>query len=534
MSALVGTRRMVRLILRRDRFVMPLWIVLLGLLPATLASGTRDLYPTLAQQEQYAQTAGTNPTFLALYGPLHASGIGGLVAQRVGFFPVVLAVISILTVVRHTRTEEDAGRRELLGATVLGRQAGLAAALLVTVCANLVFGLLMAVGLVGVGLPATGSYALGFGCALGGCVFTALAGLSAQLSEGAGAARAIALGTLGAAFVLRVAGDVGGPDSDAAWLSWLSPIGWSHAVRAYGDERWWVFALGAAVTVLLAVAAAALSARRDLGAGILPARLGPAEASPRLSGAFGLAWRLHRGLLLGWTITLALLGVVYGGVADGVRDMMNGSPQLEEMFQRMGGQSAIVDATLAAMLGTIGLIAAAYAVQAALRMRAEETGGRAEPVLATAVGRVTWVVSHLGFAVLGPTVALAAAGITAGLAHGANTDDVAGELPRVFAGAMVQLPAVWVLAGVATALVGLAPRLAGVSWAVFAAFLLVGQVGVLLGLSQKVLDLSPFTHIPRLPGGHASATPLLWLTLVAAVLVVAGLVGVRRRDVPVG
>ncbi len=200
----------------------------------------------------------------------------------------------------------------------------------------------------------------------------------------------------------------------------------------------------------------------------------------------------------------------------------------------MGGQSAIVDATLAAMLGTIGLIAAAYAVQAALRMRAEETSGRAEPVLATAVGRMTWVASHLVFALLGPTVALAAAGITAGLAHGANTDDVGGQLPRVLAGTMVQLPAVWVLAGVATALVGLAPRLAGAGWAVFAAFLLVGQVGVLLGLNQKVLDLSPFTHVPRLPGGHASATPLLWLTLVAAVLVVAGLVGVRRRDVPVG
>jgi ABC-2 type transport system permease protein len=37
----------------------------------------------------------------------------------------------------------------------------------------------------------------------------------------------------------------------------------------------------------------------------------------------------------------------------------------------------------------------------------------------------------------------------------------------------------------------------------------------------------------RLPGADFSVEPLIWLVAVAVVLVVAGLVGFRRRDVPI-
>jgi ABC-2 type transport system permease protein len=49
-------------------------------------------------------------------------------------------------------------------------------------------------------------------------------------------------------------------------------------------------------------------------------------------------------------------------------------------------------------------------------------------------------------------------------------------------------------------------------------------------LSQWVLDVAPFSHIPKVPGADVSATPLAWLLAVTAVLVAAGLVGFRRRD----
>lgn len=44
-------------------------------------------------------------------------------------------------------------------------------------------------------------------------------------------------------------------------------------------------------------------------------------------------------------------------------------------------------------------------------------------------------------------------------------------------------------------------------------------------------DLSPFNHVPKLPGGEVTATPLVWLVAGAATLVAVGLAGFRRRDI---
>ncbi|WP_020580181.1 ABC transporter permease [Actinopolymorpha alba] len=534
MNALVGTGGLIRLILRRDRFILPAWIVLLAVIPVSYVSGIEELYPTAAGRAQYAATSGTNPTFLALYGPLHSTSVGGLVAQRAGFLPLIVGLIALLTVIRHTRGEEEAGRRELLGSTVVGRHAGLAAALIVTMTATLVLGLLSGLVLTSGGLPASGAFTLTLSWTFAGWVFAAVAGVAAQLTEGAGAARGIALGVLGLAFVLRVAGDVGGTGNELSWLSWLSPIGWAHGIQAFGGERWWVLVLSAALAAVLIAVATAVSARRDVGAGILAARLGPADAAPGLRSPFALAWRLHRGLLMSWTAGFVALGLIFGGVADGVGDMVEDNPQLQEIFARMGGRGGLIDLYLAGIMGILGLIASAYAIQAALRLRSEEANLRAEPLLATAVGRLRWAGSHLVFSVLGPVVALLAAGATAGLVHGLNAGDVGEQLPRALGAALVQLPAVWVLTGIAVALFGLLPRVAAASWGAFALFLFLGQVGAVLGLDQWMLDVSPFTHIPKVPGGAVTAEPLLWLLAVTLVLMLAGLVGFRRRDAAVG
>src|SRR5262249_20625093 len=161
-------------------------------------------------------------------------------------------LLTILTVVRHTRTEEEAGRRELLGATVVGRHASLAAALIATSGANLVTGALLTLGMIGQHLPATGSVAFGVEFTASGWAFAALAAVAAQLTTSARSARAIALVGLGAAYVLRVVGDVSGMgDGAVSWLTWLSPIGWVQAIRPYGGDHWWPAALTVGVTAVL-------------------------------------------------------------------------------------------------------------------------------------------------------------------------------------------------------------------------------------------------------------------------------------------
>ncbi|MGW5193894.1 ABC transporter permease [Kribbella sp. NPDC004138] len=527
MTSLAGTGGLIRLILRRDRIVLPLWIVLLTAISVSYVKEYGDLFPTPDSRVKYASNAG----FITLYGELSGSSLGEFVTWRLGFVPVMVGLISLLTVIRHTRVEEETGRRELLGATVVGRHAQLAAALITVLGANLVLAVLLALGMHSQDLPLAGSIAIGILYAGTGWFFAALGAVAAQLTASAGTARGIAIGVLGGAYVLRAAGDTSAhTDGPLAWLSYLSPIGWAQQIHPYAQNRWWLAVVLLAATIALIGAAVALAVRRDVGAGILPDRLGPADG--KLGSPLALAWRLHRGLLAAWTVGFALLGLLFGGVAEGVGDMMRDDPGIQEMFQRMGGAAGLIDSFLAGVMTLVGLIASAYAVQATLRMRVEESSGRAEPVLATATSRWQWAASHLVFSLLGPALALLAAGVAEGLAYGAAIGDVSGQVPRLVGAALAQLPAVWVLAAIAIAIFGLFPRASMVSWAGPAVCILIGLVSAGVSTAGWIRDLSPFTHLPSLPGGAVSAGPFVALLAIALVVAFAGLIGLRRRDLP--
>ena len=462
MTTLAGTPSLIRLILRRDRALLPLWTALPALLVWATAQTFAELYPTEAARLAFAAQIEANPTFSGFLGPIFGSSVGALTAWRVGL--VMLAAVgipSLLTIIRHTRTEEEAGRRELIGSTVVGRHAALAAALIVVVGANLLLASLIAASLILSGLPPSGSVALGLSAALMGVVFAALAALAAQSTEFAGTARGMVIGVLGASYMLRFVGDTG--VSGLGWLSWLSPMGWAQHSRPFAGERWWVLAMALVLAAATTGVAFVMSSRRDVGAGMIAPRPGPQEASPRLRSPLALGWRLHRGALIGWSVGLLLYGALVGAVAEGMLDLLRENPDLREIFERLGGGAIVTDTFIAFSMGFMALMAAAMSVQAGLRLRSEETGWRAEPLLATGVGRGRWLAGHAAFAVVGPAAALVLAGVGVGLTHGIATGEVARQVPRVVAAGLVQLPAVWVLTGIALALFGLRPRLTGLA-----------------------------------------------------------------------
>jgi ABC-2 type transport system permease protein len=156
-------------------------------LPLTYASTYAGLYPDAAERAAYAAGTAASPSIVALLGPVYGDSIGALAVQRAGLVPLIVGLISLLTVIRHTRTEEEAGRRELLGATVLGRYAGLTAALAVTYAADLLLGVLTTAGLASADLPLAGSVAFGLAVALTGVLFATVGGLAAQLTSAGGA-----------------------------------------------------------------------------------------------------------------------------------------------------------------------------------------------------------------------------------------------------------------------------------------------------------------------------------------------------------
>ncbi|MFE1584208.1 ABC transporter permease [Streptomyces sp. NPDC058737] len=516
---LAGTGTLLRFALRRDRVLIPVWVAVNALMVLSMPGTIKGLYGTAAERADLMRQMETNSSLRALVGPVFDDGLGALTAWRVGLYAGALAaVMSLLIVVRHTRDEEESGRQEVVASGMVGRRAPLTAALLAAAVANAALALLVAAGLAGQG--AAGALALGLGVAAVGMLFATTAAIVAQLTESARLARGLTAAVLGGAFVLRAAGD-SATDDGSSVLTWVSPLGWLENVRAFADERWWVLLLLAGAAAAQGAVAYALAGRRDLGMSFLPTRPGPAAG--RLGTAGALAWRLQRGGVLGWSVGFLLAGVVYGGMTEGAADLVGDNEQARGIIERMGGQAGLTDAFVSAMVGMLGLVAALYVVASVLRLGGEETSGRAEPVLAGAVGRLRWAAGHLVIAFGGAALImlLAGLGFAAGYGH---------DLGPILGACLVQLPAVWVIGGAAVLLHGLLPRAAVAAWAVAGAVLLLGWVGPALDVPQAVLDVSPYGHLPKLPGGEMSWSPVLVLLLIAGALVAAGLAGLRRRD----
>ncbi len=532
LTGLTGTGELARLAFRRDRFALPAGVYVITALVAGTAYTFRKLYPTAAGRAALAATGGTNPALRFLYGRLDGDSLGSLTAWRYGMWAgIFAALMAVFVVIRHTRTDEEAGRLELVGSAAVGRQAALVASMAAAAAASVAVAVLLGLALPLVRLPAAGSVALALGVGCCGLAFTGIAAVAAQLTSSARAARGIALGALGVAFVVRGVGDCAGA-AGPSWLSWASPLAWIQFTRPFAGERWWVLALPLAVFAAGTGLAFALAARRDLGAGLLPDRPGRPTASGFLHGPLGLAWRLQRGALLGWAVGYAFAFAASGAAAKGIGQLLGTSTALEREFARLGGQARITDAYLAALMLLAGLVAAAYAVSVILRLRTEETGDRAEPVLATATGRVRWALSHIAVAVVGATLLLAVAGAATGLGYGLRAGSTGTLVARMLGAAMGQLPSVLVLTAVAVAVFGLGPAasVAG-AWSAVGLVVALALFGQVLQLSHWVLDVSPFTHAPRLPGGPVPAAPLLWLCLAALALSGAGLIALRRRDI---
>jgi ABC-2 type transport system permease protein len=512
--------------------MLPAWVYALTVIAASGGYGLKAVYKTQVSRTTLATSVYHDEALSFLYGQLHGSSLGAITAWRyLAYAALAAGLMNLFLVIRHTRGDEETGRLELLGSAAVGRYAPLAAALLVASAANVALFVLSSVVLAAGGLPVTG--AIAFALAEVGCglVFAALAVLAAQISGTARGARGLVIAALAVFFLFRAVGDSGG-SRGLGWLTWLSPIGWAELVRPFTADRWWVLALPVAAAGLGVAIAVTLAAHRDQGAGLLQPGDGPAVAGRMLAGPVGLVWRLQRGALAGWAAGFLAGGLAIGVVANGIGQLIGSSAAVDKAITRIGGQTALTSAYLAACTSLVGLVAAAYAVSALIRLRSDETDGRAEPVLAAPVGRLRWGSSYLLATAVGTAVMLLAGGLGMGLGYGLASSTTGTQMPRLIGAAMAQWPAALCVAAVGAAVIGLVPQWsAPAGWTAFAVCGLIGVFGPALNLSQGVLDVSPFTHVPKLPGGAFSITPLLWLSAFVVVATAAGLVGLRRRDI---
>jgi ABC-2 type transport system permease protein len=522
-----GTRELSKLASRRDRIILPVCLYALVVGSVGTAYSLKGLFPDQASRQKFFDgieiTSGAAP----LYGKMMNSTLGGIASWRLlTLFSVLAAVMSVLLVVRHTRAEEETGRQELVAAGVVDRKAPLVAAIQLVFGMNLVAGVLIGALFPFIGLSAGGAFALGLAIAGSGIFFAAVALVCAQLFESSRSANATSLSLLGFFYLVRAVGDMG---DGASWLGWCSPLGWAQRVHPYAGDRWWVLALPVVGAGALIAVAVRLLDQRDFASGRLAPGLGPAYASASTRGTLGLAWRTHRGMIAGWTAGMLVGGLVLGSFVKNVQ-VLTDSDQVQNIMADLGGSRNMSDAFVATCMGVFGIMAAAVALNVIARARAEEADGRIELAFAGTPSRVRWLLGHVVLAVGGAVVVLAAGGFGAGLTDGLYAHDLGHTMGSVFGAAFAQLPAVLVIAGIAVLLLAAFPRYTGASWGIYGAFAFVTLIGPELNVSHYVLDVSPFSQVPKLPGASVAATPLVVMAALAVVGSAVALGVFRRRD----
>ncbi|MFG2447382.1 ABC transporter permease [Nocardia fluminea] len=520
-----GVATLARFALRRERFALPWWLLGIGALMALQSVSSQNFYDSPAKLAQLRATMSANAAVVAMGGPTRLlETVGGEVVFEIfAYLAVVVALMNMFVICRHTRSDEEAGRTELIRSARVGPQASVVAALVVAVIANLGAALVVFVTAAATGLPVVGSALVG--AAIAGLGFTVAAAttVAAQVFENPRSVYGAISASVAAAYVLRAIGDVG---NDA--IAWISPIGWGQRTYPFVDDRWWPLLLFAATSAMLIVVAFALSRRRDLGAGLFGYRTGRATASRLLGSPAGLVWRLQRATVLGWCLGAFVLGAAYGSFADSIEQFLADNPEIAAYLT--GNAEDAVDSYLSLTLSIIALLAAAYGVSGVLRARSEENSGRAEVVLAAPVGRVRWLSGYLAVAMTGSALVLVAGGLGDGLAYGMTIGDPL-QSARLAASALGYVPAVWVIVAVTAAAVGWAPRHAvAVSWLYFTYVVVALIFAEAFELPGWFADLSPLRYTALVP--LEDVDPVVSLALLATVAGATGIAwaGCRRRD----
>lgn len=528
-GALVGTVPLVRFIARRDRLKLTGWILGITLMSLYYANALPQVYRSQEDLRAIGEFAGGVVGALISgpgYGLADPTLESVIVAVYGLYYLLLAALMNILLISRCTRVEEQTGRAELVRASVVGRHAQLTAALVVAVAANIALAVLIAGSFAVAGLATDDALLFGASVAAAGLVFAAVTAVTVQVTEYSRAASGLAGAVLGAAYAVRAAGDALREGGSA--LSWVSPLAWSQQTRPYADGRWWPLALSLVLAALLVALAYLLSARRDLAAGLVPPRPGSAVAASWLNSPLALAMRLQRAGLIGWGCALVAGGALYGGIGNSIVASFDELP--EPLVEVMGGDpSRMLDGYAGTMAFFDALLATIFVILAMQSLRAEETGGRAEPVLATAVGRGTWLGMYTLVAAVGALLLLLVSGLALGVAMAISVGE-AEYAWQMVAAHLAFAPAVLLVLALAALLYGLAPRFIGAAWALFGFALIVGFFGPLMELPSWMQDLSPFAHIARLPAEQMRWAAVIVLLVLAAAGAAGGVLRFQRRD----
>lgn len=524
--------------IRRDRIQLALWILGTAALALMATTAVAETFGDRAERESILRLTILAPAILVFRGTPNGAGEGEFAIFLILAFLALLAgLMSTFLAVRHTRGDEEQGRSELVEATPAGRTLPTVATVVHGGLANAAMGIAVGLAFALSGLPLDGSAVAGAAVAATGVAFFAVGLVAAQVFRTSRGANAFSVAVVLGAYLVRGMGDALGEASEdglvrtAAWPSWLSPIGWAQRTEPFAANDLAPLLLSLGVAAALVALVFGFQSARDSGASILPDAQGRAQAGPLLGSSLGLAWRLSAGAVLAWAVGATVFGTLATTMSPLVDEIGSDAPAIAETLRRFAGETATFEEAFVTTFFTmVGILVAAAGLQAVMRARLEEAHGTAEPVLATPVPRERWLGGYAVVAAIAAAVVLGLAAVGA-VAGAASTDDPGATAELALRAALAQLPAALVYLGAVLLVFVVAPRLTiPLGWALLAFGAFFGIFGELLGLPDWMHELSPFSHVPIPVGGEVDWTGGFWMLAIAAALVAASVVGMRRRE----
>ncbi len=524
-----GTGNLARFMLKRDRIRLAVWVLGISLFTIVCAPYYSDMYPTASERLTIAQTM-ENPAMIAIVGPVY--GIdnytsGAMFSNYMLLFTgIIIAVMNIFLITRHTRHDEELGRMEVVRSMPVGRLGNTAAAMLVAVTANALITLFIGFGISmfrieGMDLAGSATFAAAVGGI--GLFFAAATAAFCQLTSNNRTATGLSFLWLMLTYLLRAVGDNG-----SGALSYFSPFGYMHMTESYVRNLSWPLFLLMGATVIITVLAFYFGKIRDLGQGLIPARRGKGAASALLSNTFGLSFRLLRGSFLIWCTVIFVLSALFGALFGDLESFVANSELLKAMF--MGSAYSITDEFITMLTAIMALVSTIPVLSMLLKIRAEERAGHSEHVLSRSVARTSQLIGYFGFAFVSGAVFMLIASLGMGI-MGASALESAPALGTFIKAGLSYLPAVWVMLGITVLLTGLLPKLTVIAYAYLGYSFFSVWFGSMMELPEWTGKLTPYGHIPQIPLEEMNVPILLVLTGIAVAVTIPGFYGYGRRDV---
>ncbi|OBG54173.1 ABC transporter [Mycolicibacterium fortuitum] len=511
---------LLKLALRRDRVRLSVWLAVLTLMMVYAPNAIRLAYPGEEQRLARVNLLKT-PAGMMLGGPMFGvdeTDLGVMMANELTLtLTIATSILAILTVIRHTRAEEENGSAELVLSSVVGRYARTAAALTLVGGLNAVLALTMTLAMASTGFAVVDTAAMCLGITGVATVFGAVAAVTAQIWRQARTASGAAMATLAVAALVRGAGDV--IDNSGSALSWLSPIAWAQQMRPFVDLRWWPFGLLIILAAGLMALAAGLESRRQYDAGTIGAT-GEKPDARAITGPLRLHLALQRGQTIGWAVGLFAAGLVFGSMTKALLDAAKTNELIARLLSTTGN-----DGIYTTMTQFLAAAASAYVVSAVLRVYADEQNGLGEPVLAGAVSRWRWLLGAVGSALAGAAFLMFCAGLGNGLGAGLTLGEP-GTIVRLTLAALAYLPALAVVAAIAALAVAL--RAPWIAWLAVTFVITALYLGALLRLPRWLIELSPVGQT-TVPSSFPALALIVMLVIATALAATAGWI-YRNRD----